>query len=84
MKAAVIHSYGRQNVLKVEDITVPDIEPDEVLVKVEAASVNPRDWLLMRGIYQGKRFVEPLPATLGSDFSGTITACGLNVKHFAK
>ncbi len=82
MKAAVIHSYGRHGVLHVEDIPVPSIGHNEVLVKVEAASVNPRDWLLMRGVYQGKRFVEPLPATLGSDFSGTITACGANVKHF--
>lgn len=81
MKAAVIHEYGKSGVLHVEDTVVPKIGADELLVKVITASINPRDWLLMRGIYQGKRFVEPLPATLGSDFSGIVSARGSKVKN---
>lgn len=82
MRAALIHEYGRSGVLKVEEINRPSPGQGEVLVQVAAASLNPRDWLLMRGIYQAKRFVEPLPVTLGSDFSGTITALGKGVHDF--
>lgn len=82
MRAARIHQYGRRDVVTIENIETPTPGPHEVLVKVVAASVNPRDWLLMRGIYQAKRYVEPLPATLGSDFSGVITEIGSEVTRF--
>lgn len=76
MKAARIHEYGRSGVLVVEDVPTPTPGPNEVLVKVHTASLNPRDWLTMRGIYQARRTIEPLPITLGSDFSGEIVAVG--------
>lgn len=83
MKAARIHEYGRSGVLQVEKTERPVPRPDEVLVKVAKASLNPRDWLTMRGIYQAKRTIEPLPVTLGSDFSGTIVEAGANVSSFS-
>ncbi len=82
MKAAVIHEYGRNGVLKVEQIRKPVPGPKEVLVKVKVASLNPRDWLTMRGIYQARKTVEPLPITLGSDFSGEIVEVGPSVTKF--
>ena len=81
MRAALIHRYGRSGVLEVEEIDKPTLQQGEILVKVAAASINPRDWLLMRGIYQAKKLVEPLPVTLGSDFSGTVAAISPDVKN---
>ncbi len=83
MKAARIHEYGRSGVLKVEEVERPSPGPNDVLVKVSKASLNPRDWLTMRGIYQAKRTIEPLPVTLGSDFSGTIVETGSQVTGFS-
>ena len=49
MKAIVYHKYGSPDVLELQEIDVPVLEDDQVLVKVRAASVNPLDWHLMRG-----------------------------------
>lgn len=82
MKAARIHQYGRSGVIKVESAPIPEHGPDDLLVKVKTASLNPRDWLTMRGIYQMKKIVEPFPITLGSDFAGEVAAMGSNVTGF--
>lgn len=82
MKAAIINKYGRSGVIEVTDVTRPEPGPGEILVRVIRASLNPRDWLTMRGIYQARRTVEPLPITLGSDFSGEVVALGSGVSQF--
>ncbi len=79
MKAAYITRYGRTEVLNVGKQPVPAPKEDQVLIKVKAASINPRDWLLMRGIYPFKKLAEPFPIILGSDMSGTIISVGKNV-----
>ena len=80
MKAAFIRRYGRTNVLEVGDIDIPAPAPSQILIKVKAASINPRDWLLMRGLYPFKKLAEPFPIVLGSDMSGTVVAVGTKVK----
>lgn len=82
MKAVTIPRYGRTDVLTYTDRTVPTPAADQVLIKVKAASINPRDWLLMRGLYPFKNFAKPFPITLGSDMSGTIVAIGDKVSNF--
>lgn len=82
MKAAIIRKYGRAGVLEVAQIDRPIPAPNDLLVKVNTASLNPRDWLTMRGIYQARKTVEPFPITLGSDFSGQVVAVGSAVKSF--
>ncbi len=82
MKAAIINEYGRSGVLRVANIDRPFPGPNEVLVKVVAASLNPRDWLTMRGLYQARKSLEPFPITLGSDFSGEIVKLGALVSSF--
>jgi len=80
MKALVVKQYGRTDILEFIDRDVPKPCPDQVLIKVKAASINPRDWLLMRGLYPFKRLAEPFPITLGSDMSGTVEAVGDKVR----
>jgi NADPH:quinone reductase-like Zn-dependent oxidoreductase len=71
MKAVRIHEYGGPKVLRYEDAPVPAVGPDEVLIQIHAASVNPVDWVMREGYF--KEFL-PLqfPAILGRDVeSGT-------------
>lgn len=75
MKAVRIHEYGTRDVLSIDDVAVPDIAADEVLVRVVAASVNPVDWKIRAG-YLAQMIPHPLPLTLGWDVSGVVEAVG--------
>jgi NADPH:quinone reductase-like Zn-dependent oxidoreductase len=81
MKAVRIHQYGGREVLSIDDVPVPDIAPDEVLVRVVAASVNPVDWKVREG-YLARMIPHPLPLTLGWDVSGVIAAVGAQVTRW--
>jgi NADPH:quinone reductase-like Zn-dependent oxidoreductase len=76
MKAVRIHDFGKADVLNVEEVPVPTLEPGEVLIRVHAASVNPIDWKIREGQYTSK---DRLPLTLGRDVSGTVEAVGAQV-----
>jgi NADPH:quinone reductase-like Zn-dependent oxidoreductase len=78
MKAVRIHSFGGPEVLRLEDVPVPEPKPDELLVRVFAAGVNPADWKFREGLF-GKT---PLPMIMGSDFSGEVEAVGRDVTDF--
>ena len=82
MKAATIHTYGGPDVLRIEEIAAPVVGPRDVLVAVHAAGINPVDTKLRRG---GQRAVARyrLPAVLGLDVSGVVTAVGERVTRFA-
>ena len=49
MKAWLWERYGPPEALRLADVETPTAGPGEVLVKVEAASVNAADWHSMRG-----------------------------------
>lgn len=49
MKAIVQDRYGSPGVLELREVERPPVGDREVLVRVRAASVNARDWHLMRG-----------------------------------
>jgi len=50
MKAAAYTRYGPPDVVLITDVEKPVPKHNEVLIKVRAASVNPADWRLMRGV----------------------------------
>ena len=81
MDAVRIHSYGNSDVLKMENISVPSIADDEVLIKIYATSVNPVDWKVREGYLQGMN-LHKLPMTLGWDVSGVVEETGSKVKKF--
>ncbi len=72
MRAARLHEIGGPEALCIENIPVPPIRDDEVLVRVRAAALNHRDLFITQGLYPNLR----LPVTLGSDGAGEIAALG--------
>jgi NADPH:quinone reductase-like Zn-dependent oxidoreductase len=81
MKAVRIHTYGDRSVLSFEDAPIPEIGPDEVRVRVVAASVNPVDWKIREGHLKAM-IPYAFPLTPGWDFSGVIESVGANVSQF--
>jgi NADPH:quinone reductase-like Zn-dependent oxidoreductase len=80
MKAVRIHDYGNAEELRYEDAAVPAIAPDEVLIRIHAAGVNPADWKSRQGLM---RQVRPLtfPAILGGDAAGTVERVGAAISR---
>ncbi|PYL95667.1 MAG: hypothetical protein DME28_01695 [Verrucomicrobia bacterium] len=66
MKAIVAHEYGGPEVLKYEEMPVPEPKENEILVRVIASGVNPADPLILNGKY-AKEFGTHLPLILGYD-----------------
>lgn len=81
MKAIRIHSFGGPDVLTLDDLPIPDVASDEVLVKVCAASVNPVDYKIRAGKFSLAQPNE-LPKILGRDISGVIERAGKAVTRF--
>jgi NADPH2:quinone reductase len=73
MKAVRVHKYGGPEVLAVEEIPVPEPQPGQARVKIEAIGINYIDIYQRTGLY-------PLqtPFTLGREAAGTIDAVGPN------
>ncbi|NEC88368.1 NAD(P)-dependent alcohol dehydrogenase [Streptomyces sp. SID12501] len=79
MKAAQITSYGAPDVLRVNDVDRPAPGAGEVLVAVEASSVNGHDVIVRAGelkFMSGRSF----PIGVGLDFAGTVAATGDGVE----
>ena len=74
IKAVVIRRFGGPGVLQVKEITRPSPGPGQLLIEVDAASVNPVDHKIRTGKY--KMFRPQLPAIIGRDIAGTIRAVG--------
>ncbi|KAL4367932.1 hypothetical protein GQ457_05G018340 [Hibiscus cannabinus] len=82
MKAWAYAEYGKSSeVLKFEtDVDVPQINDDQVLVKVAAAGINPIDFKRMAGMF--KVTDSPLPIIPGYDVAGVVVKVGSQVKKF--
>jgi NADPH:quinone reductase-like Zn-dependent oxidoreductase len=78
MKAIVAHQYGGPEVLKLEEIPVPEPKDNEVLVRVIASGVNPADPLILNGKF-AKEFGTHLPLILGYDMAGVVVKTGAKV-----
>jgi len=81
MKAIRIHDFGSYEQLKYEDIPVPSITDNQLLIKVYATSVNHLDMKKASGGTVAKLPLE-LPWIPGHDFSGIVEKVGSNVTDF--
>ncbi|ROS79113.1 NADP-dependent oxidoreductase [Cellulomonas sp. PhB143] len=69
-------AFGGPDVLQVEQEDVPEPGPGQVVVANRAVGVNPADWKVLAGAF-GER---ELPATLGFEAAGVVTAVGEGVE----
>jgi NADPH2:quinone reductase len=81
VKRIRVHAYGGPEVLAIEDIELPEPGPDEVLIRVKAAGVNPYETYARAGTYGARN--PTLPYTPGSDAAGTVEAVGKGVADLA-
>jgi len=83
MKAIAYHRYGSPDVLRLEEVDLPVVGDDGVLVRVRASSVNPIDWHIMRGepflVRMSDGLRRPKGWQLGVDVAGQVEAVGANV-----
>jgi len=82
MKAIRIHGYGGPDVLRFEDIPVPEPAWGEVLVRVHAAGVNPSDAKVRAGAPFASKIEVPFPFVPGWDVSGVVEAVGEGAAGF--
>ena len=86
MRAIVYEKYGPPEVLQLKNVEKPTPKKDEVLVSVQAASLNAGDWHALRGTPFLQRlesgFPYPKVKILGADVAGIVEAVGENVTQF--
>jgi NADPH:quinone reductase-like Zn-dependent oxidoreductase len=81
MKALILKGYGGADRIELADVPKPAIEPDEILVRIHAAGLNPVDNAIVKG--QFKPLIKlRLPSVLGSDLAGVVVETGSRVSRF--
>ena len=78
MKAIIAREYGGPDVLKLEEVPVPEPKENEILVHVIASGVNPADPLILNGKF-AKEFGTHLPLIFGYDIAGVVVKAGAKV-----
>jgi len=85
MKAVAIDRFGGIETLETQELPIPAVGADEVLVHVEAAGVGVWDPFEREGGFAKEFNIKPVfPLVLGSDGAGTVEAVGPQVKRFKK
>jgi NADPH:quinone reductase-like Zn-dependent oxidoreductase len=79
MKAVRLDKYGGIDVLRVDDVPVPEPSQGEVLVQVKAASINPGEAKIREGLMHA-RWPATFPSGEGSDLAGIVTKIGAGVE----
>ena len=87
MKAIICTKYGSPDVLQLQEVAKPSPQDDEVLIKIHTASINTRDWRMMRAnpffirLAPGG-FLQPKNKILGGDVAGRVEVVGRSVEQF--
>jgi NADPH:quinone reductase-like Zn-dependent oxidoreductase len=87
MKAIVQDRFGTPDVLRLSDVDQPEPGPDDVLVRIAAAGLNPYDWHMVRGdplvarLMGGMGLRRPSARVAGADAAGEVAAVGANVSE---
>ena len=83
MKALTFKRYGKSPEIGFAEVPRPTLKPDELLVEVHAAGVNPIDNMIPTGMFKPVLKVQ-LPAIMGSDLAGIVIDVGSRVTRFKK
>lgn len=81
MKALVLKRYGSAKNVEFADLPRPIIKPDEILVQVHAAGLNPIDNVIPTGSFKPIIKLQ-LPVVMGSDLAGVVVEIGSRVTRF--
>lgn len=79
MKAAAISAFGAADQFEIIDLSQPEPQSDEILVRVKAASVNPKDTFIRKGYFKDLTGAD-FPMQTGFDFAGEVSAIGSDVR----
>lgn len=81
MKAFIIDRYGTNAMVRLGEMPEPELQDDDLLVKIHAASVNPLDLRIRSGKL---KLILPyqLPLILGNDLAGVVVKIGAKVRQF--
>jgi NADPH:quinone reductase len=80
MKAALIRATGKPDVIQWDDVATPAVGKGQVLVRTEAATVNPIDTYIRAGIVKAEL---PNPFIVGCDIAGVVEAVSPNIEQFS-
>lgn len=83
MRAAYIEEFGGNEVIRIGERPRPVPGRGEVQIRVRAAAVNPRDWMVRSGTYPFRFTLPGFPIVLGGDFAGEVSALGAGVTGFS-
>jgi NADPH2:quinone reductase len=81
MKAIMFDDFGNADVLRLGEAPMPDVRPDDLLVKVIAAGVNRADVLQREGVYGSQSYGDS--TILGLEVAGEVIAIGDGVTGFS-
>ncbi|HEY6802881.1 MAG TPA: NADP-dependent oxidoreductase [Pyrinomonadaceae bacterium] len=83
MRAIALDKFGGPETLKIQNVPVPEVDANEVLIRVEAAGVGAWDPMEREGQFVEIMGIKPkFPYVLGTDGAGTIAALGTEVTQF--
>jgi NADPH2:quinone reductase len=83
MRAAALDGFGGPEMITLHTLSIPEVGPDEVLIRVAAAGVGVWDAYEREGGFAAMSGTEPrFPYIPGSDGAGTVAAVGGNVRRF--
>ncbi len=81
MKAARVHGYGDIDTIKYDEVPKPSAGPGQILVKIEASSLNPVENYVRQG-FLAQMIPLTFPFVLGLDLAGRVEAVGSGVTEF--
>ena len=81
MKAVILNEFGKAEKLEIADVPMPEINDEQVLIRVMAAGINPVDTKVRAGTSGMSKRIK-LPVILGWDVSGIIVKAGKSVPDF--
>lgn len=82
MKAIILKAFGDVDNFSIAEIPAPNIQDNEVLIELKAASINPVDIKTRSGKAMAARLKEENPVILGWDVSGVVSKTGADVKNY--